>query len=78
MSELEIFARDWEAHERSRHARLIEELKREVQAAPKSVPAEAAIDVPYSLRLPPVAGGSKVKRDRQARSSHPRNRHEPV
>jgi len=78
MSELESFVRDWEAAERSRHARLIEELKREVQAASKPVPAEAAIDVPYSLRLSPGAGGAKVKRDRQARSRHLTNRHELV
>jgi len=75
MSELEIFARDWEAHERSRHARLIEELKREVQAAPKPASVEAAIDAPYSLRLPPVASRSQMKANgRHGASRYQKNR----
>lgn len=60
MSEIEIFTRDWESAERSRQARLMEELKREFRVEPKSAPVEGAMavpplgDVPYSLRLPPA------------------------
>lgn len=54
MSELDAFARDWEAHERSRHARLMEELKREFHVAPKSAAAAEAIEPSYSPLLPPV------------------------
>jgi len=61
MSELKIFARDWEAHERSRHAELMRDLKREFQAAPKPASVEATIEAPYALRLPPVARRSQTK-----------------
>lgn len=54
MSEFEAFAKAWEAHEQSRHARLMEELKREFRAEPRSAPVEEAIAAPHSLRLPPA------------------------
>lgn len=54
MNELDTFVQNWEAHERSRHARLMEELKREFHAAPKSAAVEAAPATPHSLRLPPA------------------------
>lgn len=66
MTELESFARDWEAHERSRHARLMEELKREFRAEPKSAPVEEAPAAPHSLRLPPA-----VAPRRQSYSRYP-------
>lgn len=55
LTELESFAREWEAHERSRHVRLMEDLKREFRVEPKPTAAEKAIDTPDSLRLPPAA-----------------------
>ncbi|NEQ26990.1 MAG: hypothetical protein F6K28_49840 [Microcoleus sp. SIO2G3] len=52
MSDFEAFARDWEATERSRHARLIEQLKREYREAPRTpASVEPVIDAPYSVRL---------------------------
>lgn len=79
MSELESFARDWESHERSRHTRLIEELKREFRAEPKALAVGTAIASAHSPRLPPVAERSQVKpNDRYGSSRYQRNRHEPV
>lgn len=54
MSEFESFAREWEAHERSRHAELMRDLKREFHVAPKSAAAAKTIAPTYSPLLPPA------------------------
>lgn len=75
LSELDAFGREWEAAERSRHTRLIEQLKREYREVPRvSAPIEAAIDVLYSVRLSqsvlrqPVKPQSRLPQAREERS----------
>ncbi|NJL22991.1 MAG: hypothetical protein HC895_22680 [Leptolyngbyaceae cyanobacterium SM1_3_5] len=53
LTDLEAFAREWEAAERSRHARLLEQLKHEYRELSRaSASVEQAIAPPYSVRLP--------------------------
>ena len=62
MSESEAFAQEWELTERSRHARLMGDLKREFRAEPgTSVPVEPAIAAPYSVRLVQSVPRQQVK-----------------
>ncbi|MBD2092378.1 hypothetical protein H6F67_21240 [Microcoleus sp. FACHB-1515] len=62
LSEFEAFAREWETAERSRHTRLLEQLRREYRESPQvSAPGEIAIDAPYSVRLPRAVSLQQVK-----------------
>lgn len=49
----EAFLRDWESTERSRYSHLLEEMKHEYRSRQQAQPpASAAVDLPYTLRLP--------------------------
>lgn len=74
--EFETFVREWEATERSRHARLLEEVKHEYRSQRQTIAQElrsniasteaTKLPMPYTPRLPRAIPHQQVKPQSQA------------